>query len=275
MAKNSFENELMFGMQKELQSYEKKQGVDNLVKAAEYLHAAIEILEEAGLDAKADQVLKILDKIGQQKEDDNKYMLFVWKNRIDGWLPYDDVLRTKEKAEALKSKLEEYGHEYSSHLTFKVEPVTQDKLGYWVKDDEDNSNAKDKPEFFDKVMKWLENPAAPVDLENPQPGEELSFTSIIEPEDKPVDEFQFTSLLNKPQTPSSDDLVFQSIAAELGLIDDQDARGKPNKPKNPTKIPMFNMLDSGLADDLLNAEIVEEPLEVSENDEEKTFEDSD
>jgi hypothetical protein len=96
--------------------------------------------------------------------------------------------------------------------------------------------------------------------------------------------------------PSPEDLVFKSIASELGLTDDNDAHGKPRKPKDPTKVhdghthgltsermlenlkghgTPFNMADDGAADDLLNIEIGNDPLEVSEGDPEKTFEDSD
>jgi len=67
--KSVFENDLIYGMQRELQAYEKKQGMNNLVKAAECLHAAVEIFEEAGMTAKADQVLKILEKIAQDSND--------------------------------------------------------------------------------------------------------------------------------------------------------------------------------------------------------------
>lgn len=55
--------ELIIGMLHELQSHEKKQGMENLVKAADYLHSAIEIFEEAGMTEQADKILKILAKI--------------------------------------------------------------------------------------------------------------------------------------------------------------------------------------------------------------------
>jgi hypothetical protein len=65
--KSVHEDELIAGMQHELRAYDEKQGVNSLVKAAEYLHSAMEILEEAGLTARADQVLKILSKIAGEK----------------------------------------------------------------------------------------------------------------------------------------------------------------------------------------------------------------
>lgn len=67
--KSVFEDELIAGMQRELQAHEKKQGMENLVKAADYLHSALEILEESGLTTQADEVLKILSKIAEDNQD--------------------------------------------------------------------------------------------------------------------------------------------------------------------------------------------------------------
>jgi len=218
---NSFENELMFGMQKELHSHDKKAGMKDLLKAVGYLQAAMEICEEAGLTKRADQILRILGKIASESD--------------------------------------------------------QIKL--------------DK-EFYEKMMKWLANPETPVDTDHVQPGEEISFTSLLEPEKDEKEELSFTSLLNKNMKPSPNDLVFESIATELGLVDQLDARTKPHRPKNPTAISnrhnkklspeqmLRNLADHGtmLADDgssdLLNLEIIDEPS-MSDEDSEDTFEDGD
>lgn len=279
----------MHGMQRELQAYDKKQGMNNLVKAAEYLHSAIEIFESAGMTEKADQVLKILGKIvlADKKDDDS--------------CPADD---------------NEVMHK----------------------------SKKDK-EFYEKMLKWIENPNAPVDPENIQPGEEIEMQSVMQPPSpRPGDTLEFTSLQEPKQLPPGEDLVFRSIAQELGLIDDNDAgESKPRKPKDPTKVPnghthgltsekmvknlenhgtVFNMaddgnvdvpqpdtfgddyrrymemlsrqkrkklteedidpdlvglieLDKGEADDLLDLEIGEKPVEVMDSGLGKTFEDSD
>jgi hypothetical protein len=65
MNKKMFEDELIVGMQQELR---KQASADppNLVKAAECLHAALEIFEGVGLQAKADQVLQVLEGISKQ-----------------------------------------------------------------------------------------------------------------------------------------------------------------------------------------------------------------
>lgn len=68
-----YEDDLIAGMQRELQSYEKKQGIENLVKAADYLHSAMEILEEAGLTVQSEAILNILSKIAEGRPGEHKH----------------------------------------------------------------------------------------------------------------------------------------------------------------------------------------------------------
>lgn len=180
--KSLFEEELIHGMQRELQSHEKKQGMASLVQAAEYLHSAAEIFEEAGMTEKADQVIRILGRI---------------------------VLADKKKKE----------EEDSSKA-----------------DDNDiHHKSKHEKDFYEKMMEWIKNPATPVDPKNPQPGEEIVLTPVP-PALRPGSEIKMQSLMEPKELPKGDDLVFQSIAQELGLVDDNDAKGKPRKPKNPTNV---------------------------------------
>jgi hypothetical protein len=63
--KSVFENDLIWGMQRELQAQDKKLAMDQLPQAADYLQAALEILESNGLTRHADQIVDILTKIAQ------------------------------------------------------------------------------------------------------------------------------------------------------------------------------------------------------------------
>lgn len=65
--KEFFADELVAAMQQELVKQASAEQ-PSLVKAAECLHAALEIFEEQGLQARADQVLKLLEKLGQGSE---------------------------------------------------------------------------------------------------------------------------------------------------------------------------------------------------------------
>lgn len=151
-----FADELMAGMQRELQSFEKKEGMQNLVKAVEYLQAAAEIFEEAGMTVKADQVLKILTKIAHN------------------YGPGDVI-----EFESLSPKTET------------------------------------------------------------GPGETLEFESLLgKPSTKPGDTLQFESLMGGRGEPKGEgeEISFQSLLADDQDADDNDAKGKPRKPKNPAKI---------------------------------------
>lgn len=68
MTKSLFEDELISGMEQQLR---KQASVEkpNLAKAAECLHAALEIFEEHGMSARADQVLQLLQKIATHKKE--------------------------------------------------------------------------------------------------------------------------------------------------------------------------------------------------------------
>jgi hypothetical protein len=254
--KSVFEDELIAGMQRELQPFEKKAATTDLVKAADYLHSALEIFEEAGMTAKADQVLRILAKIAHESEgmDKIKEML-------------EDAIEAHESSGGEPLDLKSF-KPLSVEERMLLEPKEPELLEV---DDNDTSGKKDK-DFYQKVMKWIENPDTPMEEESAVP-ETIEFKSLMEPQALP---------------PGGEELVFKSIAQELGL-DDNDA--KPRKPKDPTKVhsptteqqvknlknhgTVFNMADDGFAGDLLNLEISENPIEVTDPSEGKTFEDSD
>lgn len=60
--KSIFEQELISGMEKELRKIASNEP-PKLSKAGEYLHSALEIFEELGLDKSADQILNLMSKI--------------------------------------------------------------------------------------------------------------------------------------------------------------------------------------------------------------------
>lgn len=207
--KNIFENELALGMDREMHSYAKKQGMKNLVKAAEYLNSAVDIFEEAGLKSNADKVLRILGKIAAEDLNDAK----------------------KHKKENVKNL----------------------------------ATPQEDSEFYKKLLNWIQNPTTPVDPANVQPGEELQFKSLMH--EKPIE--------------SGDEISFRSLRDENEAKQKADKHTKGLTPEKMTKNlkhhgTVFNMVNDGnFAEDLLNIEINDEPLEVSENDLDKTFEDSD
>jgi phosphotransferase system HPr-like phosphotransfer protein len=62
--KKSFEDELISGMQDELRKNASAE-MPKLSRAADCLHSALEILEQQGLHARADEVLQLLEKLAK------------------------------------------------------------------------------------------------------------------------------------------------------------------------------------------------------------------
>jgi len=69
--KSVFEEELIAGMQKELIKNASNQETNNLGQAVDYLNSVVEIFEDAGMSAQANQVLKIISKIAQQSDEND------------------------------------------------------------------------------------------------------------------------------------------------------------------------------------------------------------
>src|SRR5574338_680214 len=268
MVRSKFEDELMFGMQRELHSEAKKQGMNNLVKAAEYLHSALDILEENGMQAQAGKVLAILEKLAH-KDTRVKEMPSVQK-LLEHGVKMSDFKNLEGDAFARARVNTAF-----RRLGFTDKEIASFIGKHNVMSEEDAAEISDPKSRYQEFMNWTKNPYEPIgpeDIQNKSP--EISMKSQL------------------GGIPRAEDIVFASIAQELGL-DENDAKGKPHKPKNQTKVPnghthgltsekmvknvenhgtVFNMADDGAADDLLNVEIGEDPLEVSEPNPEKTFE---
>lgn len=93
--KSVFEDEIISAMEKELTANEKSAAIGNLSQAAEYLHSALEVFEDAGMTAQADAVLHILLKIASKNHDPHtagltsEKMVANWKDH-GSWFNADD-----------------------------------------------------------------------------------------------------------------------------------------------------------------------------------------
>lgn len=67
----NFENEIYRSMEKQLASnqLEDKYGFNKLAKVADYLHAAAEIFEQAGMTEQAEEITEVLQGLAQQLSD--------------------------------------------------------------------------------------------------------------------------------------------------------------------------------------------------------------
>lgn len=253
--KSLFADELASSMQRELQPFEKKAAVTNLVDAVDYLHSAVEIFEEAGLFAKADQVLSILAKIAAINT--NVRQMPNMEALMEAGVTIEDIKNNR-----------------------LGDPIAKARLNFALK--QLNFSDKDIAEFLGSKNVMTEQEVKT--LLDP----ERSFGKINEyfkelKDIKPNNTIEFNSMLHKDVSgPSkSDDITFKSLLA----YDEKNVNTVDYHSKGLTSDKMvanlknhgtvFNMADDGKADDFLNLDINDAAMEVFEDTEDKTFEDND
>jgi hypothetical protein len=243
MAKSLFENELIAGMEQQL----RKQALaekPSLTKAADCLHAALEILEEQGLTARADQLLQILQKIGQANEARDVQEMPSLPALMEAGMTQRDFHEFSKGNPIAKAKfnlvLRSLG--YSDHQIGNFIGKTN------VMSEDDAKAVLDPNRSFSKIYDWMKDPTQPVDPTSPQPGETISMKSL--PITGPGDTISFKSM-KEPTVPNKDDLVFKSIAAKKpGRPDKHTKRLTPEKMLKNLEGHgfVFNLADDGMLD---------------------------
>lgn len=224
----SFEDELMQGMQQELRKQASAEEPD-LVHAAECLHAALEIFEGAGLQARADDILNILQKIAQhttkQKPIQNLPSL---QKLMEAGLTQKDLKEFSEGNPTAKAKLNMVlrGMGYGDHEIAKF-------IGHKnVVSESDARELLDPNRALGKMWKWMQDPTSPTEEgKSPDPGDVIEFTSIAQP-----------GKIHDPHT--------------QGLTPDKEVK---NLLHHGT---VFNMGPNDADDQLLDVDLAEDSLEV-------------
>ena len=205
MPKSLFEDELIAGMQKELRKQASAE-TPNLAKAAECLHAALEIFEAQGMKARADQVLSLLEKLATPGRRDVEKMPSV-KALMEAGLSQRDMHEFAKGNPIAKAKF---------NLTLRSLGLSDHQIAKFLgpknlMSEEDAKMVIDPNRSFTKMWEWMQNPSKPVDPSNLRPGETIEMTSL--PVTVPGDTVSFKSM-KEPLTPSKDDLTFKSIAQD-------------------------------------------------------------
>lgn len=295
MSKSLFEDELMTGMERQLRKQATAEK-PSLAKAAECLHAALEIFEGQGMTARADQILKLLQKLAQSNEARDVMQMPTPKALMEAGLREKDMRNFAKGDPIAKARfnlvLRQLG--YSDHQIGNIIGKTN------VMSEDDARQIIDPNRSFSKIYDFIQDPTAPVDPMNPQPGEEISIRSL--PITGPGDTISFKSMKEKPEPGKGEALEFKSIAQKkrsdrhtqgltskkmthnlkdhghpMNLANDCAVELPPPVRKGSLKesdiepdfkdlfdSPSFDMDASD--DELFGIEIKEDSLEVSEND---------
>ena len=246
--KSVFEQELMTGMQHQLRKQASTETPD-LVKAGECLHAAMEILEEAGLQAKADQVFNILRKIAGDAPVKAPTLQEIMRMGL-----------TKSDLEAFKRG--EHGAKTKFNAILRVMGYGEPEIARFI--GKHNVVPEHEVKSYIKFMGWMKNPDMPVE-NDPTIPKEISMTSLPQlPED---DEGSIPP-------PPGESFKMRSIAGRPSKKPDTTHPGLPHnghtKNLTPQKMienlkhhgTVFNMADDGL--DIDNANFDPELAEALE-----------
>lgn len=299
MSKSLFEDELVTSMENQLRKQAAAEKPVALAKAAECLHAALEIFEEQGMTARADQVLKLLQKLGQTNEARDVQQMPSLHKLMEAGLTQRDMHEFSKGNPIAKAKfnLVLRGLGYSDHQIGKFIGPTN------VMSEDDAKQVIDPNRSFSKIYDWMKDPTAAVDPMNPQPGEEISIKSL--PNTQPGDTISFQSMKSKPKTqPQSPAEYFDIKSTAQKKSSDHHTKGLTSEkmlknladhghPMNlandcavdlPPPVRKGNVKDSDVEpdfmelfqspsfdmdasdDELWGMEIKEDSLEVSEND---------
>lgn len=161
--KSLFETELAMGMQQELRKQASAQTPD-LTKAAECLHAALEIFEAQGLTARADQVLEVLRKIAQHHKTPATVREMPSVDRLaHAGFTERDMREFAKGSPVAKAKL---------NLVLRHLGMSEHEIGRFigpknVMSEKDAREIADPNRSFGKMWDWMQDPKQHIDPANP------------------------------------------------------------------------------------------------------------
>ena len=188
MPKSLFENELVAEMEKELRKQASSEA-PSLAKAADCLHAALEIFEAKGMQARADQVLQILEKLAGNPTRMVEQMPSV-KSLMEAGITQHDMREFSKGNPIAKAKF---------NLVLRKLGLSDHQISKFLgpnnlMSEEDAKSVIDPNRGFGKIWEWMQEPTKPVNPTDVRPGETLEFKSLKDQPSKPGDVLEFESI---------------------------------------------------------------------------------
>lgn len=253
--KKLFEDELISGMQQELRK-QASEATPDLTKAANCLHSALEIFEEAGMTAQADDILKVLQKIASGVKTKVVMKMPSMQKLMEAGMTQRDLLEFSKGSPIAKAKI---------NLVLRSMGLSEHQIGEFigkgnVMAEHDAKEMLDPNRSFSKMWNWMKDPTAPVDPAKPEPGETLEFQSIAQKK-SPVDKH------TKGLTPEKMVENLKHHGTEFNMSVDVPLRRGPLS-KDDMDADFADILDSDTFDidasddELMGMEIKEDSLEV-------------
>lgn len=252
--KGVFENDLIAGMQQELRKQASGQPPD-LVKAGKCLHAALEILEEAGLHTKADQVLSVLSKIAAEHPSKHIQKMPTLQMLMEHGLTPEDMKAFGRGDKGAIAKM----NAVLRKMSFGDAEIAQ-LIG------KHNVVPEHEAKTYEKFMGWMQDPTQ-VDEGPVQPGQTVDIRSLAGKHRKP-DHTEPGLPHNghvKNLTPQKmiENLMHHGTVFNMpgeGGIDVSNANFDPEM----AEALGVNNADDLQVDDIFDADVVDDTLEVSD-----------
>ena len=173
MIKMSFENELASNMRSELQKQASTNDLNDLGKAGECLHSALNILEEAGLQARANDILNLLKKIadnGEKTKESVKQPTI--QQLMQAGITQKDIQEFAKGSPIAKAKF---------NLALRRLGLAEHQIGKLlgmnnVMSEADAKDILNPNRSFGKMWDWMKDPAQPTEGS----GSKLEFKSLAE-----------------------------------------------------------------------------------------------
>jgi hypothetical protein len=291
MNKKVFEDDLISGMHQELIK-QATGDVPDLSKAAECLHAALEIFEEQGLNKQADQILQVLQKIAQKEPSRHHAVQNMpsLAKLMEAGLTQRDLMEFSKGNPIAKAKfnlvLRSLG--LSEHNMVKM-------LGPGnLMSEKEAKELVDPNRSYSNIWKWLKDPTSTTYPDKIQPGETVQLQSVLPPKEpprSPSGTLEFKSIAQKKHvdpatkglTPAKEVRNLLQHGHPLNVTMADDAVSVPPRRDRISKedmLPEFEeLLDSphfdieASDDELMGMEIKEDSLEVYDEASMADFED--
>lgn len=244
--KSVFEDELITGMTQELIKNASSHTTDNLDKAVDYLNSAIDIFEDFGMNIQASKVLKIIEKIAAGEN--TKVMQMPSMNAlIEAGMHVEDIKDISRNPIAkarVNNAFRALGYTDKQIVSF---------IGHkYLMSEKEANELTDDSRSFKKMWEWMTDPIKVDPNSNLKPGDEFSMKSLL------------SAMKNKHKLKYADKISDPKIK---GLTSEKMIS---NLKHHGT---VFNLADDmNHSDDLLNADIEKNNLEVFDN-EVEDFED--
>lgn len=233
--KSVFEDEIVKNMHEEMIKTASPRDVEDLGQAVDYLHNAMTIFEDSGMNVQADRILDILSKIATM----GKAVMPPLNELLNAGMQKSDIEELYKGSPVAKARINKAFRQLGYSDKDIVELIGKNNF----MSQKDSEDLTDEERSFGKMWEWLQNPKA-VDSNAPfKAGDEFNIQSIAEDEMSAVDK------------------------AVKGLNSNKMVQNLKNHGT------VFNMADDNASDDLLNLDVGDDGLEVSSEDGSESVED--